>query len=65
MTVPTAGSTIPIPSERDDEVDDATLPFGHVWAYPNKLLLCPNYSKSWTLRSNFLFHLQEREAVYH
>jgi hypothetical protein len=26
------------------------------------LLLCPDYSKSWTLRSNFLLHLQEREA---
>jgi hypothetical protein len=62
MTAPTAGSTLPIPSELDDEVDDAALPLGHVWAYPCKLLLCPDYSKAWTVRSNFLLRLQEREA---
>jgi hypothetical protein len=30
MTTSTAGSTLPIPSELDDEVDDAALSFGHV-----------------------------------
>jgi hypothetical protein len=39
MTAPTAGSTLPIPSEPNDGVDDVTLPFRHVWAYPSKLLL--------------------------
>ena len=50
-----------VPSEFDDEVDDshADLPPGHVWAYPCKLLSCPDYGKSWLLRSNFLLHLQE------
>jgi hypothetical protein len=55
-------SSPPIPSELDDEVDDADLPSGHIWAYPCKLPLCPDYGKSWKLRSNFLLHLQEREA---
>ncbi|KAI8931441.1 hypothetical protein NX059_011768 [Plenodomus lindquistii] len=51
----------PLPSEFDDEVDDAhpDLPPGHVWAYPCKLSSCPDYGKSWRLRSNFLLHLQE------
>jgi len=62
MTTPTAASVLPIPSELDDEVDDAALPFGHVWAYPCMLPSCPDYGKSWNLRSNFLLHLQEREA---
>lgn len=52
----------PVPSELDDEADDADLPSGHTWAYPCKLPSCPEYGKSWKLRSNFLVHLQEREA---
>jgi len=52
----------PVPSELDDEVDDADLPSGHIWAYPCKLPSCPDYGKSWRLRSNFLDHLQERET---
>ena len=55
-------SSLPLPSELDDEVDDADLPSGHIWAYPCKLPSCPDYGKSWNLRSNFLLHLQEREA---
>ncbi|KAF2188513.1 hypothetical protein K469DRAFT_703083 [Zopfia rhizophila CBS 207.26] len=55
-------SSPPVPSELDDEVDDAYLPFGHIWAYPYKLPSCPDYGKSWNLRSNFLLHLQERKA---
>jgi len=51
-----------VPSELDDEVDDADLPSGHTWAYLCKLPLCPDYGKSWKLRSNFLLYLQEREA---
>ncbi|KAH9873081.1 hypothetical protein J1614_005478 [Plenodomus biglobosus] len=53
-----------IPSEFDDEVDDAhvDLPPGHVWAYPCKLSSCPDYGTSWLLRSNFLLHLQEEDA---
>ncbi|KAI1121627.1 hypothetical protein F5Y10DRAFT_255912 [Nemania abortiva] len=51
-----------VPSEFDDEVDDALLPSGRGWAYPCKLPSCPDYGKSWRLRSNFLLHLQEREA---
>ena len=48
-----------LPSELDDEVDEALLPPGRVWAYPCKLTSCPEYGKSWLLRSNFLRHLQE------
>ena len=55
-------SSPPVPSEFDDEVDDADLPVGYIWAYPCKLPSCPDYGKSWNLRSNFLLHLQEREA---
>lgn len=57
-------SSFPIPSELDDEADnaDADLPPEHVWAYPCKLPLCPDYGKSWGLRSNFLLHLQEQDA---
>ncbi|KAK4244745.1 hypothetical protein C7999DRAFT_43624 [Corynascus novoguineensis] len=55
-------SSTPTPSELDDEVDNAYLPFGHIWAYPCKLPSCPDYGKSYTMRSNFLLHLQEREA---
>jgi hypothetical protein len=53
-----------IPSELDDEADDAdaTLPSGHVWAYPCKLTSCPDYGKTWGLRSNFLFHLVEEDS---
>lgn len=51
-----------VPSELDDEIDDSYLPFGYIWAYLCKLPLCPDYGKSWNLRSNFLLHLQEREA---
>ncbi|KAF2185658.1 hypothetical protein K469DRAFT_576334 [Zopfia rhizophila CBS 207.26] len=58
----TSISSHPIPSEFDDEVDDADLPSGHVWAYPCKLPSCPDYGKSWVLRSNFLLHLQEQDA---
>ncbi|OIW23269.1 hypothetical protein CONLIGDRAFT_637718 [Coniochaeta ligniaria NRRL 30616] len=54
--------TPPVPSELDDEVDDAQLPVGQRWAYPCKLPSCPDYGKSWLLRSNFLLHLQESEA---
>ena len=46
MTALTADSTLPFPSELDDEVDDAALLFGHVRAYPWKLFSCPDYSKS-------------------
>ena len=52
----------PVPSELDDEVDDADLPDGLTWAYPCKLSSCPDYGKSWKLRSNFLAHLQDRKA---
>lgn len=54
-------SETPVPSELDDEVDDADLSSGYVWAYPCKLPSCPDYGKSWLLRSNFLLHLHERE----
>ena len=52
----------PVPSELNDEVDDADLSFGHIWAYLCKLPSCFDYDKFWNLRSNFLIHLQEREA---
>jgi hypothetical protein len=55
-------SSPPVPSELDDEVDDTYLPVGHVWAYPCKLPSCPDYGKSWQLRSNFLLHLQEQDV---
>lgn len=42
--------------------DDAYLPIGQIWAYPCKLSSCPDFGKSWQLRSNFLLHLQEEEA---
>ena len=50
-----------VPSELDDKADDAdaALPSGNVWAYPCKLTSCPDYGKTWGLRSNFLFHLVE------
>lgn len=51
-----------IPSEYNDEADDALLPFGQIWAYPCKLASCPDYGNSWTLRSNFLLHLYQQEA---
>ena len=53
-------SSLPIPSELDDEADDAELPPGHMWVYPCKLPSCPDYGKSWQLRSNFLFHLMKQ-----
>lgn len=62
ITATTDGSTLSIPSELDDEVDDAALSFELVWAYPCKLPSCPDYGKFWGLRSNFLLHLQKREA---
>ena len=52
----------PVSSELDDETNDADLPSGHIWAYLCKLPSCPDYGKSWNLRSNFLVYLQEREA---
>jgi hypothetical protein len=52
----------PVPSEFDDEANDADLPSGPAWAYLCKLPSCPDYGKSWNLRSNFLLHLQKREA---
>ncbi|PVH68495.1 hypothetical protein DL98DRAFT_564669 [Cadophora sp. DSE1049] len=55
-------SSPPVPSELDDEVDDADLPLGHKWAYPCKLPSCPDYGRSWKLRSKFLLYLQETEA---
>jgi hypothetical protein len=58
----TPNTTYLAPSESGDEVDDADLPSGHVWVYPWKLPSCPNYGKSWRLRSNFVLHFQEREA---
>jgi len=61
-TMTTSNTNPPIPSELDDEVDDADLPSGHIWAYPCMLPSCPDYGKSWNLRSNFLVYLQEREA---
>jgi hypothetical protein len=57
-----SSSSPPVPSEFEDEVDDASLPSGYVWAYPCKLSSCPDYGKSWLLRSNFLQHLQEQDA---
>ncbi|XP_014550228.1 hypothetical protein COCVIDRAFT_63347, partial [Bipolaris victoriae FI3] len=53
-----------IPSESDDGVDnaDTNLPLGNVWAYPCKLPSCPDYGKSWLLRSNFLLHLKKEGA---
>ncbi|UKZ83472.1 hypothetical protein TrVFT333_011281 [Trichoderma virens FT-333] len=51
-----------IPSEFDDEVDDALLPSGEIWAYPCKLTSCPDYGKSWLLRSEFLLHLHAQDA---
>lgn len=53
---------VSIPSEVDDEVDDAFLPHGEVWAYTCKLASCPDYGKSWQFHSNFLCHLQDQEA---
>ena len=50
------------PSEFDDDFDNGGLPMGQIWAYPCKLTSCPDYGKSWTLRSNFLLHLYEGEA---
>jgi hypothetical protein len=58
----TSNSSHPVPSEFDDEVDEASLPPGYEWAYPCKLSSCPDYGKTWLLRSNFLLHLQEQEA---
>jgi hypothetical protein len=60
MTAPTISP--PIPSEFDDEADDAELPSGKAWAYSCKLRSCPDYGKSWLLRSNFLLHLKEQNA---
>jgi hypothetical protein len=53
-----------VPSELNDELDDAdaSLPSGHVWAYPCKLTSCPDYGKTWKLRSNFLLHLVEQDS---
>ncbi|KAG8421889.1 hypothetical protein J3458_003726 [Metarhizium acridum] len=51
-----------IPSEFDDEVDDDLPPSREIWAYPCKLASCPDYGKSWLLRSNFLLHLKEQEV---
>jgi hypothetical protein len=66
MTAPApgTGTTFAIPSEFDDEIDDsdASLRCGYIWAYPCKHPSCPDYGKSWTLRSNFLLHLQEEAA---
>ncbi|KAH7406321.1 hypothetical protein DE146DRAFT_735019 [Phaeosphaeria sp. MPI-PUGE-AT-0046c] len=60
----TSASNHSVPSESDDEVDnaDANLPPAHIWAYPCKLPLCPDYGKTWLLRSNFFFHLHEEDA---
>lgn len=55
-------SPIPVPSEYDDEADDACLLVGEVWAYPCKLPSCPDYGKSWLQRSNFLLHFKEQDA---
>jgi hypothetical protein len=37
-----------VPSELNDEADDAdaALPSGYVWAYPYKLTSCPDYGKT-------------------
>ncbi|KAG4433244.1 hypothetical protein IFR05_011267 [Cadophora sp. M221] len=51
-----------IPSETDDEADDADLPPRQKWAYPCKQQSCPDYGKSWLLRSNFLLQLKEQDA---
>lgn len=51
----------PVPSELDDEVDDSDLSSRFVWAYLCKLPSCPDYGKTWNLRSNFHLHLQEQE----
>jgi hypothetical protein len=55
-------SSPPVPSELDDEVDDAYLPVRHIWAYSYKLPSCPDYGKSWQLRSNFPLYLQEQDV---
>lgn len=62
MIALTVNSTLSIPSELDDEVDDVALLFEHIWAYFWKLFSCLVYSKSWTLHSNFLLHLQKQEV---
>jgi hypothetical protein len=62
MNAPASGATSTIPSEFDDEIDDAGLPSGYIWAYPCKLPSCSDYGKSWSLRSNFLLHLKEEAA---
>jgi hypothetical protein len=53
-----------VPSESDDEVKntDANLPLKHVWAYPCKLSSCPDYGKSWVLRSNFFLYLRKQDV---
>ncbi|PGH32042.1 hypothetical protein GX50_05167 [[Emmonsia] crescens] len=58
----TSTFNLPLPPKLDDEVYDAELPSGCRWAYPCKLPSCPDYGKSWILRSTFLLHLQERDA---
>lgn len=62
MTALTVNSTFSILLKLDDEVDDAALLFKHIWAYFWKLFLCSDYSKFWTLHSNFLLHLQKQEV---
>jgi hypothetical protein len=60
----TSPSNPSVPSELNDEFDDAdaTLPSGYMWAYPCKLTSCPDYGKTWGLRSNSLFHLIEEDS---
>jgi hypothetical protein len=60
--MPASSSQNPVPSDSDDEIDNLSLPSGRVWAYPCKYPLCPDYGKSWLLRSNFLCHLLQQEA---
>ena len=55
-------SSAPIASEPNWEVDDAELPSGQIWACSWEFRSCLDYGKIWTLRSNFLIHLQERET---
>ena len=60
MDSPISGSLVS--SEYYDEVFSAALFLRNIWAYPCKLPSCPDYGKSWLLRSILLLHLQEQNA---
>lgn len=50
------------PSESDEDGDTLALGYGRVWAYPCKLLACPEYGKTWVRQSNFLNHLKDHQV---